>query len=191
MRIKLSKCAFMLPKVEYLGHCITKKGLETNQEKVRAIVNAPRPQNTTQLKSFLGMYGKFMPNLSTKLAPLNSLLRKGMKWHWGRDQRKSFADTKAMLTSSAVLAHYNPDKAIYLSCDASPYGVGAVLSHKLEDTSSEQPIAFASRSLSPAERKYAQLDKEGLAIIFGVKRFHQYLAGRKFTIVSDHQPLLQ
>ena len=191
MRIKLSKCAFMLPKVEYLGHCITKKGLETNQEKVRAIVNAPRPQNTTQLKSFLGMlnyYGKFMPNLSTKLAPLNSLLRKGVKWHWGRDQRKSFADTKAMLTSSAVLAHYNPDKAIYLSCDASPYGVGAVLSHKLEDNS-EQPIAFASRSLSPAERKYAQLDKEGLAIIFGVKRFHQYLAGRKFTIVSDHQPL--
>ena len=95
-----------------------------------------------------------------------------------------------MLVSAPVLAHFDQAKPLVLSCDASPYGIGAVLSHKFTDET-EHPVAFASRSLSLAERKYAQIDKEGLAIIFGVKGFHQYLLGRKFTIIiySDHKPL--
>jgi len=87
-----------------------------------------------------------------------------------------------------VLAHYDPSKPLILACDASPYGIGAVLLHLCED-SSEQPVAYTSRSLGPAEKKYSQLDKEGLAIIFGVKRFYQYVVGRHFTILSDHKPL--
>lgn len=190
VRLKEEKCAFLLPEVEYLGHKISRKGLQPTQEKVRAIIDAPPPKDISQLKSFLGMlnyYGKFLPNISTKLASLYSLLHKDARWKWGAEQKKAFKNAKELLTSSKVLAHYDPSKELYLSCDASPYGVGAVLSHKME--TGEQPIAFASRSLSPAEKKYAQLDKEGLAIIFGVKRFHQYLAGRKFVILSDHQPL--
>ena len=188
MCLKKDKCALLLPQVEYLGHQISQKGLHPTKEKVRAIVEAPAPQNITQLKSFLGMlnyYSKFLPNLSTLLAPLYKLLHKKTSWQWDEAQQEAFCKAKELLVSSPVLVHFDPAKPLGLSCDASPYGIGAVLSHKLAN-GTEHPVAYASRSLSPAELNYAQLDKEDLAIIFSVK---QYLLGRKFTIYSDHKPL--
>ena len=191
MRLKQNKCAFLLPKVEYLGHTITAEGLHPDDTKVRAISEAPPPHNVGQLRSFLGMvnyYGKFLHQLSSLLAPLYKLLQKEVKWYWGPEQKKAFSSVKQQLTSSTLLVHYDSEKDLLLSCDASPYGVGAVLSHIMDDHT-EKPIAFASRSLAPAEKKYSQLDKEGLAIVFGVKKFHQYLFGRRFIICSDHKPL--
>ena len=191
IRLKLEKCAFMLPVVEYLGHSISAEGLHPTVEKVKAIRNAPAPSTVSQLKSFLGIltyYCKFLPNMSTVLAPLYKLLQKNVPWMWGADQQNAFNSAKSALTSDSLLVHYDPEKQLILACDASPYGVGAVLSHRLPD-GSDQPISFASRSLALAERKYSQLDKEALAIVFGVKRFHQYLFGRPFTILSDHKPL--
>ena len=95
---------------------------------------------------------------------------------------------KAQLAKSPVLVHYDPTRPLTIATDASPYGVGAVLSH-IEDDGTEKPIAYASRTLNVVEKRYSQLDKEALAIQFGVKRFHQYIFGRKFSIVSDHKPL--
>ena len=101
-------------------------------------------------------------------------------FHWGASQEQAFDCAKKMLQGHSVLVHFDTTKELVLSCDASPYGVGAVLSHIMDD-GSERPIAYYSRSMAPAERNYSQLDKEALAIICGVKRFYQYIYGRKFT----------
>ena len=191
LRLKRDKCAFLLPTVEYLGYKITAQGLQPTLDKVKAVQNAPAPQDVSQLKSFIGLvnyYGKFLPDLPSLLAPLYRLFQKGMKWVWGDEQQKAFEEVKKLLTSECLLAHYDPNKELLLACDASPYGLGAVLSHCSED-GQEQPIAFASRTLAPAERNYSQLEKEALAIAFAVKRFHHYLFGRHFAILSDHKPL--
>ena len=89
--------------------------------------------------------------------------------------------------STALLVHYDPTKPLLLSCDASQYGVGAVLSQLCNGD--EKPVAYTSRTLTSAERNYSQLEKEGLALIFGVKKFHVYIFGRKFTLFTDHKPL--
>ena len=191
MRLKYDKCAFLLPAVEYLGHKISAQGLQPTDFKVQAIKNAPAPTNVSQLKSFLGLvnyYCKFLPNLSNTLAPLYRNLQKNTKWMWGSEEKKAFQTAKESLTSDSVLVHFDPKRKLILACDASPYGIGAVLSYRMDD-GTDKPIAFSSRTLATAERKYSQIEKEGLAIIFGVKRFHQYLFGRQFTILSDHKPL--
>lgn len=191
LRLKKKKCSFMVEEVVYLGQKINCHGIQPVQEKVRAITEAPAPKNVSEVRAYLGMinyYQKYLPNLSTILAPLHSLLEKGKDWKWNEKHQESFTKSKELLKSSHLLVHYDPEKDLILACDASPYGVGSVLSHRMEDNT-ERPIAFASRSLSPAEKNYSQLDKEALAIIVGVKKFHQYLYGRHFTILTDHKPL--
>ena len=156
-----------------------------------AIDKAPAPTNVQELRSFLGLlnyYGKFMPNLATVLHPLKALLQMDRKWAWSKECDKAFQCAKEQLTSGQVLTHYDPTLPINLAADASAYGVGTVISHVFPD-GSEQPIAFASRTLPSSERNYAQLEKEALSLVLGVKKFHQYLYRRKFTLITDHQPL--
>ena len=115
------------------------------------------------------------------------MLRKDVRWLWGKKQEQAFTEAKHLVCRVPVLAHYNVDTPIKLYCDASAYGVGACLMHVIEGK--DKPVAYASRVLTPAETNYAQIGREALSIIFGVKRFHQYLCGREFTLVTDHQPL--
>ena len=182
------KLKFLLKSIEYLGHVITKDSIEPVPSKVEAIVKAPPPANVHQLRSFLGLinyYGKFIPNLSTLLHPLNSLLQSNKNGVCS----KAFQNAKNQLTSACILTHINPNLPIALAADATAYGVGAVISHIFSD-GSKHPIAFASRTLLSAEKNYAQLEKEALALIFGVKKFHRYIYRRNFTLITDHKPLV-
>ena len=191
LKLNKAKCEFLLPKVVYLGHMIDGNGLHPTKEKVRAVQEAPRPQNITELRSFLGIinyYGKFLPNLSTKLVPLYQLLKKGARWQWGKAQTNAFEIAKNALQNDTLLVHYDSNRQLVLACDASPYGLGAVLSHIIDD-GQERPIAYASRTLTAAEKNYSQLEKEALGVVFAVNKFHNYLYGREFIIESDHRPL--
>ncbi len=191
VKIRLDKCQFLQKSVEYLGHRIDASGLHPTEAKVKAIVDAPTPKNLSELKSYLGLlnyYGRFLPNLSSMIQPLNQLQSKGQKWEWSQACQQAFEKSKQALVDSPALAHYDATKPLQLACDASPYGVGAVLSQH-DKNGNERPVAFASRTLSSAEKNYAQIEREALSLIFGVRKFHQYLYGRVFTLFTDHKPL--
>ena len=122
------------------------------------------------------------------LAPLNGLLKKDVKWRWTVVEQNAFSNAKKMLAESQTLVHYDERLPLYLSCDASSYGAGAVLCHRIDGM--DRPVAFASVTLTDPQKNYSQLDKEAFGIVFGLKRFHQFLAGLEFTIITDHKPLL-
>jgi len=176
----------------FLGYGIDANGIHPSENLTKAIVEAPNPSDVTMLRAFLGLinfYGKFLPNLSSVLHPLYELLQEGRPWHWSAECQKAFVRCKQMLVESKALVPYDISLPIVVTADASSYGLGAVMSHVMPDKSI-RPVMFASRSLNKAERNYAQLDKEALALVFAVKRFHKYLLARNFTLVTDHRPLL-
>ena len=190
--VKWSKCAFLQEEVVYCGHYISAEGIRPVSSNVEAIQKAPAPTNISEVKAFLGMvnyYNSFIPNLSTITEPLHALLRKDAVWKWTAECDGAFQRLKEILSSEPVLTHFDPKRSIYVHCDASPYGVGAVLSNVMKD-GVEKPVSYGSRTLSVAERNYGHVEKEGLSLVYATRKFHQYLYGQRFTLVTDHKPLL-
>ena len=169
---------------------IDKTGLHTPDKghAYQASTNAKECHTIAFILGLLNYYGRFLANLSILCQPLNHLLRKDTPWKWTNHCQQVFRQVQEQLASAKVLVHYNSELPLSLACNASSYGVGAALSHTFLD-GAERPIAFASRSLSPAEQNYSQMDKEALSLVFGVKGFHQYLYGRKFVLMTDRNPL--
>ena len=168
LRLNKDKCYYMKESIEFLGHRIDRHGLHPTEDKIKALRDAPTPKNMPELRSFLGIvnyYSKFLPNLSSKLSPLYNLLRKQSRWSWTAQHESAFQQAKNALQQDSLLVHFDPSKPIVLACDASQYGLGAVLSYTMDD-GQERPIAYMSRTLNSAEKRYSQLEKEGLAIIF-------------------------
>lgn len=192
LRLNKNKCKFAKERVEFLGFIIDADGIHPSPSKVESIMNTPEPQNVHELQAFLGLYNfyeRFITHKATILEPLHRLLDKTQIWRWTELEQHAFNTAKQALTFDMTLVHYDLNKPLILTCDSSEYGVGAVLSHVMED-GKESPVAMSSRTLSSTERRYSQLDKEATAILFGIQKFHNYLAGRSFTVVTDHKPLL-
>lgn len=190
-RCRWEKCQFAQPCVEYLGHLLSREGIGKGS-KVDAVLKMPAPTDVPGLKAFMGsvqFYGKFLPNLSTIAEPLHRLTQKNTPWQWGTEQQQAFQHLKELLSSDNVLAHFDPALPVGLACDASSVGIGAVLFHRYPD-GSERPIRNESKTLTATQRKYSQIQKEAMAIVFGLKKFYQYLYGRHFILVTDHKPLV-
>ena len=191
LRANKTKCELFKEKITFCRHDIDSHGLHKSPEKVEAVLKAPRPSNVAELRSFLGLvnyYNRFLPNLSTVVHSLNQLLENIHQWKWTEQCETVFYNVNEMITSEQVLAHCVPSLPLSLACVASPVEIGAVLSHVM-NYGTERPIAFASRTLTKTEQGYAQIDKEALAIIWGVKKFNVNLFGRSFTLYTDHQLL--
>jgi hypothetical protein len=169
----------------------TEEGVRPDPGKVEVIENFPKPDSTKKLKGFLGMtgyYRKFIANYSKIAAPLYLLLKKDAQFLWGDDQEHAFQKLKGKLISRPILQYPDFSKEFILTTDASNDGIGAILSQG--QIGKDLPIAYASRNLNKAERSYTTSEKELLAIVWGIKHYRPYLYGRKFTIVSDHKPLM-
>ena len=191
LKLNRDKCEFSRDSLEYLGHVIDAQGIHKSADKIAVILDAPKPTDVSSLKSFFGManyYRKFVPDFASTLHPLNTLLEKDRKFEWTDMMDEAFLTVKRALGKSGFLTHFESSLPVTVACDASPVGLGVVLSHIMPD-GEERPNQFASRSLTRAEQKYSQIEREGLGIIFGVKRFYPFLFGRKFTLVTDNKPL--
>lgn len=160
------------------------------QSKIEAIKNFRIPSSSEEVRSFLGLVnfvGKFIPNLATVTEPLRVLTKKDMKFEWHDSQQSSFEKLKEHLTSELVLGYYCVTDRTQVYADASPVGLGAVLVQINED--GPRIISFASKSLSETEKRYCQTEKEALALVWSVERFHFYLFGRNFELITDHKAL--
>lgn len=191
VKVRLEKCKFFETQVEYLGFIINQDGIRPKQDKMKAILNAPSPTDITSLKAYTGLlnfYGSFIRNLSIRLAPLYELSKTGNDFIWTKEHEHIFQESKKWLNECNLLVHYDQRKPIGIVCDASAYGVGGVLFH-IEANGQERPIKFISSTLSETERKYSQIEREALAVIFTLQRLHKFLYGQKFIIFSDHKPL--
>lgn len=190
MRTQRAKVKLFKDEIEYLGFKINGQGITPLADKVAAIKKLPQPTNQTELRSFIGtinQFSRFIPHLQQALSPLHPLTSKYAKWSWSAEHERVYENLKQLITSDSAVVHYQSDKPLFLTTDASEKGLGAVLQHCINGEL--RLIAAASRTLTPAEKNYSNIDREALAIIFGVGKFERYLRGRKFVIRIDQKLL--
>ena len=180
------KCTIKAPYITFFGTLYDKDGAHPDPKKVEDIHKIPTPTNATELQEFLGIVtymGPFIPNLSKSTASLRDLLKKDIDFQWSDAHQNVFEKVKAAICAETTLAYFDRDKDTVIQVDASGRGLGAVLLQE------GRPIAYASKSLTDTEKRYANIERELLAVVFGAERFRTYVYGKPFVIESDHKPL--
>lgn len=191
LTIGMAKSVFCFKELKYLGFVIGGGKLRTDPGKIEAIENIPIPKTPKQVRSFLGTagwYRRFIKNFAIISAPLTDTLKKAKQFSMNEKAIEAFNELKKALTTAPVLVHPNFKKPFFVQCDASHYGVGAVLFQKDEEDN-DRPIAFFSQKLNSAQQNYTTTEKECLAAVLAVKKFRPYIELMEFTIITDHASL--
>ena len=176
--------------LEFMGHVLSEHGIGLTQAKVRAVVEAREPKKAGEVHSFLGLVNftaHFILDLATVSAPLRKLTKASEPFVWGVDQQNAFNELMKRLSGAETLGYFDNKAKTTVIADASPVGLGAVLVQQQGDE--QRIISYASRSLSDVERRYSRTEKEALAIVWSCERFHAYLYGAEFELLTDHKPL--
>ncbi len=190
IKLKASKCHFAYPQVTYLGHIVSRHGIQPDPDKVSAVREFPIPKKVKDVRSFLGLanyYRRFIKNFAHIAGPLTALLRKNAKFQWTAQCQNAFDTLKQSLISAPILNFPDFTLPFELYVDASLDGLGMTLGQI--QNGKDVVIAYAGRSLNSAELSYSATEKEALAVIEGIKKFQPYLHGRKFTVHTDHHAL--
>lgn len=186
IKFNFKKLQLCVDEVKYMGELVNKYGYAPDPSKITAISNLPRPSCKKGLQRFLGLVNflcRYVPNMSKINAPLRELLRNDVPWQWHPEHDEAFSNVKEILTTAPVLKFFDISEPVTLQVDASLQGLGACLFQN------DRPVAYASRSLTPAEKNYANIERELLGIVYGCERFHQYIYGLELTVETDHKPL--
>ena len=189
---KAEKCEFDTTATEFLGYDIAPTGVSMNPSKVKSVLEWAAPRNIRGLQSFLGFanyYRRFIQNYSKKIQGMTALTKKGVKYHWPESADAAFKELKKAFTEAPILAHYDEERQVVLETDASSGAMGAVMSQAGDD-GKLHPVAFMSKSLTPAQRNYDVHDRELLAIVYCCQIWRHYLDGKfPVRILTDHKNL--
>ncbi|GFW01290.1 hypothetical protein TNCV_5029451 [Trichonephila clavipes] len=190
LKLNSKKCLFAAQEVKILGHLVSSNGVRPDPDKIKAVRNFPTPKNIHDIRSFLGLcsyFRRFIKGFCYLAEPLQSLLKSGVEFHWGPEEVEAFNSLKKALTSDPVLGMYDERASTEIHTDASGYGIGAVLVQIQNNV--EKVIAYASRTLTKAEKNYSTTERECLAIVWATNKFRPYIFGKHFTVVTDHHSL--
>ncbi len=177
--------------MKYLGHVVSREGVTADPDKIKKVATWPAPSSTKEVQSFLGFasyYRRFIQGFAEIAKPLHRLTKRGLTYQWTAECQTAFENLRQRLSSAPILAHPDFHRQFILDTDASDTGVGAVLS-QMNEEGREQVIAYGSRLLSKAERRYCVTRRELLAVVTFTRHFRPYLVGQKFLLQTDHGSL--
>jgi len=190
LTLNRKKCQFNMDRLVFMGILLSQKGIGPTEERVKAVTEAREPETMAEVRSFLGLVGfssRFIPEFATLSEPLRKLTRNDVPFEFWPEQKAAFKALKDSLAKANTLAYFDKTAPTKVIADAGPVGIGAVLVQHQKD--GLVPVCYASRCLTSCERRYSQTEREALSLVWACEKFHVYIYGMQFELVTDHKPL--